>query len=179
MSYNWTITQKNAAMTNLILPQKVIIQLVNMQGQPFEIPNVIFFVHLFARHKNDFHLGPFVSDQSGKVVINQQELIWYVQATYESGLMDYSAVETCHPFIEITFEHPDRIKRVLETREKIWKMLLKGEQEIWGRMENLLNAYRNASNEQLELLKDSSKISDVWDGTKNEYEYKFPISIKT
>jgi hypothetical protein len=165
-------------MANLILPEKIIIQLTDSQNRPLVFPDVVFFVHFFAKHKNDFHLGPFVSDQSGKVAISHQELVWNIQATYDSGLMDYSAVETCHPSIEIILEYPDIIKRTLTTREKVWSVLLKGEKERWGALENLLNVYRCAKNDQIELSKDFMKIRDTWDGTKKEYNYNFPISLK-
>jgi hypothetical protein len=164
-------------MANLILPEKVTLQLTDMQERSLEIPDVVFYVHFFARHKNDFHLGPYVSDKSGKIVISQQELIWNIQATYDSGLMDYSAVETCYPSIEIILEHPDLIKRTLATREKVWNALLKGEKERWETLENLLNTYRRAKNDQLDISK-GAKIRDEWDGAKMEYDYNFPVPPK-
>ncbi len=57
---------------NLILPKKVTIRLVDNRKQPVPIANVILGVHLFASRKNDFYLGPYVSNADGIVVITKE-----------------------------------------------------------------------------------------------------------
>jgi hypothetical protein len=114
-------------MKNLVPPQKVIVQLMDGFGAALEISNVIFTIHLSARLKNDFYLGPFISDKSGKVMITRKDLDNAIKATYSSGLMDYVPVETCYPFIEIFRNQPEDIERALNAREKFWVVLLDGE----------------------------------------------------
>jgi hypothetical protein len=165
-------------MGNLILPQKVIIQLIDDSGKPLEISDVIFTVQLFATHKNDFYLSPFVSDKSGKVAISRKELDNEIKAIYSSGLMDYAPVETCHPFVEIFPNQPEDIEKALSTREKIWVALLDGEKERWGSMKKLLNVYRQAKNHELMISKEFSRIRDEWAGEKDEYVYNLRINKK-
>lgn len=159
-------------MANLILPDEVTIQLFDTDGQPMQIENVLFSVHLFARHKNDFNLGPYVSDPTGKVVISNADLRNDIVATHDSGCMDYCAVEGAFPFVEIRLSHPDDIDRIINARTTTaWTSLLKGEKERWGTMDNLIQTYRNASNPELMVWKGFSKIRDEWDGKKTQYHY--------
>jgi hypothetical protein len=163
-------------MGNLILPQKAVIQLVDDFGEPLQIPDVIFTLHLFATHKNDFYLSPFVSDNSGKAIITREELNNEIRATYSSGLMDYASVETCHPLIEIFINQPEDIERALNAREKLWVVLLDGEKERWGSVENLINVYRQAKNNELKLSKELSRLTDDWNGEKEEYVYNLGVN---
>lgn len=154
------------------------VQLMDGFGKPFEISNVIITVHLFARRKNDFYLGPFVSDKSGKVKITQRELVNEIQATISTGIMDYSSAETCFPFIEIFVNPPEDIDRALNAREKHWNILLGGEKERWDSMEDLLNVYRHAKNKDVKISKELSRIRDEWDGERDEYHYSLSINKK-
>ena len=163
---------------NIVLPQKVTIQLVDSSGTAIELSNVIFTIQLFARHKNNFYLGPFSSDDSGKVVISQTDLENEVKATYSSGLMDYAPVETCHPIVEIFPMQPEDIERALNARENVWTILLDGEKDRWGTLQNLLTVYRQAKNNEIKISKDLSLIRDEWNGKKDEYIYSFTINNK-
>ena len=163
---------------NIVLPQKVTIQLVDGSGAAIELSNVIFTVQLFSRHKNNFYLGPFISDNSGKVVITQTDLENEIKATYSSGMMDYAPVETCHPFVEIFLMQPEGIERALNARENVWTILLDGEKDRWGTLQNLLTAYRQAKNSEIKISKDLSHIRDEWNGKKDEYIYNLTINNK-
>lgn len=165
-------------MANLILPNKVTIQLTDNREIPLAFPNALFTVCLFARHKNDFHLGPYISTDSGLVEITQSDLQNDIDSTYESGLMDYVSVETCFPFVEIRLDHPDDIDRAIKSRTEYWTSLLKGEKKRWGNMQNLLNAYYSSTNSKLQAIKGFSRIRDEWGGSKIEYNYKFMIQEK-
>ena len=165
-------------MANLVLPDEVTIQLLDTNGQPMQMENVLFSIHLFARQKNDFNLGPFVSDSTGKVLISNTDLRNDIAATYDSGCMDYCAVEGAFPLVEIRLSHPDDIDRIINARTTAWKSLLKGEKERWGTMENLISTYRNSSNHKLKVWKGFSKIRDEWDGTNKQYHYDFRIQEK-
>jgi hypothetical protein len=164
-------------MGNLIIPEKVTIRLKDNHGQPLPMANVIFGIHLFARHKNDFHLGPYVSNTDGIVVITGTDIQHDVEATYDSGLMDYVSVETCHTLAEIQLETADDIQKALHCRETEWTSLLKGETERWGSMNNLLKIYRQAANSRLNVCMGFSRIRDDWDGSKEEYGYDFAVGL--
>jgi hypothetical protein len=168
-------------MSNLVLPERVTIQLIDNHRKPFALSNVLLTVCLFARRKNDFFLGPYVSNASGIVEITGLDLRHDIDATYDSGLMDYVAAENAFSFVEIRLEHPDDIDRALKSRTTAWTSLLKGEKERWGTMEKLLNEYRNASNPGLVVNKGSSisRIRDEWDGSQTQYNYDLMVQKKS
>ena len=163
---------------NLILPQKVTIRLVDNRKQPVSMANVIFGVHLFASRKNDFYLGPYVSNADGFVVITKEDLNHDVEATYSSGLMDYVSVDTCHTLVEIELKTAEDIEKAIHCREKVWPILLKGEAERWGTLKSLLKTYKTSTNKNLKVSKEFSHIRDDWDGSRDEYEYDFVIIPK-
>ena len=166
-------------MANLILPDEVTIQLIDTQDQPMAMANVLFSIYLFARHKNDFHLGPYVSDSSGTVTIPLTDLRHDIAANHSSGCMDYAPVEKAFSLIEIRLDHPDDIDRIINARTTTsWTSLLNGEEERWGTMDNLIQTYRSASNRELRVMKNFSRIRDEWDGSKKKYQYKFRVQKK-
>jgi len=128
-------------------------------SNPRGLANVIFTIHLYARRKNGFDLGPYLSDDRGVVTITEADMRDDVDATYDSGLMDYVSVENCHTFMEIRLETEEHIRQALHSRETVWKNLLKGEKERWGSMENLLRAYRESSNCRLNVHEGFSAAS--------------------
>ena len=79
-------------MNSLVLPDRVVIQLVDKNLLRVRLAGVLFQVRLFAKHKNDFALQPFASDGDGLVTILRNEIEAEIAAAYDSGLMDYSSV---------------------------------------------------------------------------------------
>jgi hypothetical protein len=159
-------------MTSLVLPEKVVLRLVDPEGGAFLIRNVLFLVHTFARHKNDFELGPFVSDADGIVTITKRELLAEANATYDSGLMDYRAVEECHPLVEIHAMEPQQVEKALEARTNVWKRLLRGESERWTSIEELRTVYRTSANNRVSV----QPLKSLWDGSQSEFEFVIPVA---
>jgi len=56
-------------MESIVLPEKVVLRLLDSDGNPLRMPNVLFAVKAFAKRKNDFDLGPFVTNDDGVVTI--------------------------------------------------------------------------------------------------------------
>jgi hypothetical protein len=160
-------------MNNLVLPNRVAIQLVDTDKRPLKMEDVLFRVRLFARRKSDFTLQPFASDGNGLVTISRNEVEAEVAAAYDSGLMDYAHVSTCAPSVEIRLLSGEDIHRAIEAR-KIWRNLLAGERDRWDSMEQLLDVYRKANNGKL-LADQSPSIRDDWDEVEAEYTYDFVV----
>jgi hypothetical protein len=154
-------------MESIVLPERVVLRLVNLDGTALRIPNVLFTVRAFARRKNDFDLGPFVSSEEGVVSITKSELLAEANAHSDSGLMDYERIENCKPEVVIDAMTPRAIDKALESRAKVWTMLLGDEAQRWGTLENLRNTYRKAANSSISV----KALSARWDGTSPEYEY--------
>jgi hypothetical protein len=157
-------------MVYLAIPQKVVLRLIDSQGRPFRLANVLFRVCAFATtRKNNFWLGPFVTNEEGVATITKRELIAEATANMASGVMDYDSIEHCGPIVEIAVMEPEAVEKALEARTTGWTTLLEGESELWGSIEELRNVYRTAANKSI-----SAKPLRVhWDGSTNEYQYRF------
>ncbi|HEX3323123.1 MAG TPA: hypothetical protein VHR84_20640 [Terriglobales bacterium] len=88
-------------------------------------------------------------------------------AHYGSGLMDYDRIENCLPIVKILMMSSEEIERALESRIKVWTMLLGGEPQRWGSIEAIRTAYRTATNGCISV----EPLTARWDGTSSEYEY--------
>jgi hypothetical protein len=124
-------------MQSLVLPETLVLRLVNANEEPVRLANVLFRIHTFARHKNDFHLAPFRTDAEGVVNVTKRELLAEAQAHYDSGLMDYVRIEDCEPVIEIQAMTAEQVAQALEARTTVWKQLLRGERERWNDIDEL------------------------------------------
>jgi len=58
-------------MEKIVLPEKIVLRLVDRQGHPIHVRNVLCMVHVQATRKNNFTLGPFASNEQGLVTISR------------------------------------------------------------------------------------------------------------
>jgi len=159
---------------DLIVPNKVSIQLADTSNRPFKMSDVIFRIRLLARFKNDFSLGPFLSDANGLVTVSKKEIEAGVAANYDSGLMDYAPLSNCSPSVEISLYSLVDIQRAIDARSKVWTNLLAGERDRWGSIEQLIDVYRNAPNSRLQIER-SPTIRDTWNKDEAEFSYIFAV----
>ena len=124
-------------------------------GQDYHIPNIVFSVDTHARHKNDYHLGPFFSDENGVVTITRELLDTYAEAELESGLMGYASISDCYSLVEIRLWSDDDLERAIRGRQT-WG-LLKREKTLWESPEELIERFRNANNRSLVIAEGFSR----------------------
>jgi hypothetical protein len=98
-------------MAALLIPDKVVLRLVDSDHVPIRVANVQFIVHAFATRKNDFNLGPFATGAEGVVTMLKRDLLAEASAHYDSGLMDYDVIENCQPVVEIAAMEPKAIEQ--------------------------------------------------------------------
>jgi len=153
--------------SSLVLPDKVALQLCDSHENQVRIANVLFRVHAFARHKNDFNLGPYPSDGNGIVTILKRDLEAEASAHYDAGLMDHVNILDCFPEVEVSAFTHEEILKAIEARTKVWTKLLHGERERWRSIDELLGLYRSASKNCVRVR----SFRAVWDGTLHEYSY--------
>jgi hypothetical protein len=163
-------------MANLILPEIAIVKLKTGMGQDYRAPNIVFSVDTHARHKNDYHLGPFFSDENGVVTITRELLEIYVEAELESGLMDYTHISDCYSLVEVRLWSENDLGKAIRGRQT-WG-LLKREKALWKSPEELIERFHNANNRNLVIAEGFSRIRDEWDGSKQEYAYDFYVTPK-
>jgi len=170
-------------MSNLCLPERVTVRLLTLSGEPFRCADVLVGVHTFARHKGDFHLGPYPTSADGISVISKKDLQAEVDATYESGLMDYCHIKDCFPLVEIRLWSAEQISKALECRNKVWRELLTGEKERWKSIDELKELYRRAltASNLISGQFHLAKIRDEWVNEAATFDYTFNLlsSAKT
>ena len=154
-------------MESIVLPEKVVLKLVDSAGKALKLSNVLFRVRAFAVRKNDFDLGPFPTNNDGVATITKSDLLNEAAAHYDSGLMDYNRVETCKPDVRIEAMKASEIDKALEARTRVWTALLRGESHRWTSIEELRNVYRTAANHSV----NAETINARWNGRSTEYEY--------
>jgi hypothetical protein len=165
-------------MSKLILPNLIQVKLVKSPEQDFPLDNILLYIKTNASHKNDFYLGPFVSDNNGVITITKANLDNEVAATYDSGLMDYSSIESNFSFVELRLYDQDEIDKLIESRTKAWTTLLKGEKERWDSINRLVDILRKSNNKLLLLHDSTRRIRAEFDGAKDEYEFQLDIYKK-
>ena len=165
-------------MTKFVLPEKITVRLVKPRQQDFPVDNILLYIKTNARHKNDFHLGPFVSDKDGVITITKNDLDNKITSIYESGLMDYSSIENCFTFVELRLYDQDEINKMIKSRTKVWTSLLKGEIERWTSINHLVDTLKKSNNKLLLLYDSTKRVRADFDGTQNEYEFQLDIYKK-
>jgi hypothetical protein len=159
----------------LILPESVTVRLKQSDGERIELANVILRIDTTPTAKNAIRLFPFATDRSGVARIAKAEMQAEVSATYDSGLMDYAPIESAEPSVVISICSNEEIQRAITARTTVWKSLLRGEKERWGRMENLLALFRSAANVACEAL---NVAHGIWNKPGAHYEYDIQVRKK-
>ena len=152
-------------MANLILPEKLRILVMDIEGGALGTPNLLFRIHAFARHKNDFFLQPFATNSDGIADVSKQELLAEVNAHFDSGLMDYCSISDCNETVEISLLSNEDIDRAIYSRTHVWKSLLAGERDRWNSLDQLIALYRSAANSRVQ----AAAITMKWNGSQPEY----------
>ena len=163
---------------SLCLPSLVVIRLELPDGSPLRLANVLFSIQTFATHKNDISLFPFASDADGIVRITKAEMKAEAAAAYDSGLMDYSAIESAYDMVEIRVSSVSEIERSISARTSTWTTLFAGEKERWKTIDEMIGLLRTAANSQLAIPEELSlrpKIRDTWSKRDATYEYEWRI----
>jgi len=152
----------------ITFPNKINIKIVDsFTHSSIRIPNIIVMIHIFAMEKNDYHLGPFFSNDNGEIEIDKNTLEILAEAELESGLMDYRSVKECSPLVEIGIISEKDIENLIKGRE-LWGVS-KREKELYGSSENLLNRIKKSNNHA--ICPNSLRV--MWGrNTQSEISYK-------
>ena len=81
---------------------------------------------LFAERKNNYTVGPLISNSSGEVNFTRAECEFAIKRAQEMFIMDYHGdLESCRPMIEVSLHPPEHIKRMRQQYE--------ASPDFWGR----------------------------------------------
>lgn len=164
---------------DLQLPELTQIQLLDSTGSLLELSGVIVFIKVSARRKNDYFLGPYWSNGEGLIEIRKEDLLHAIEATHDSGLMDYSGINQCHPEVKVVLQNRSDINRIVRNRKTVWKNLLRGEKERFQSMEDLISIYESSPNAEFKLEEEDRFIIATWDGSQSTCSLTMKVNIKS
>lgn len=167
-------------MSNLCLPERVTVRLVTRSGEPYQCADILVGVRAIARRKNDFYLGPYPTNADGVSTFTKADLQADVEATYDSGLMDYCHITDCQPFVEIKLWSLDEISKAITARTETWTSLLKGEKVRWRSIDELVAVFRRALLATRPISGSSEPhIRGEWNDSAAQYDYVIYVETKT
>jgi hypothetical protein len=87
---------------------------------------VAILLVLFAARKNDYYVGPFITDEKGQVEFVRADCEFSIKRAQEMFIMDYQDdLESCRPVIEVSLHPPERIEGMRQQYESA--------PDFWGR----------------------------------------------
>jgi hypothetical protein len=93
-------------------------------GLPAE--GVAIVLVLFAKQKNNYTVGPLISNESGEANFTRAECEFAIKRAQEMFIMDYQGdLESCRPMIEVSLHSPEHIERMRQQYET--------SPDFWGR----------------------------------------------
>ena len=181
-------------MQTLFIPEKIIIELKDKNGNSFNQKNILFGIKTFANRRNDIELSPFLSNENGVITITKNNIEKKLENFYSYGLMDYSSIESAKPEIEIYYWG----NKNLENYIIYWSKILSGKTdlkqfEIWGeklgkreiesakiekRERNEMEIYYSCKNREFKQIENVTIIKDNWEKPKMELNYIIEFNIK-
>jgi len=181
-------------MQTLYVPENIIIEFQDENGNPNAQNNVLIGIKIFANHKNDISLSPFLSDKNGIINISKKDIESSFNNFVSYGLMDYSSLESAKPEIEICYFGKNAINRYLE----YWTKILSGKTdlkqfEIWGEKlgkrekeyaqiekgeRERFEIYSACKNRAFDETENIILIKDKWEKPQSEIRYKVEFRIK-
>lgn len=109
------------------------------------VKDVAIVLVLFAERKNNYSVGPLITDQAGEVVFTRTECEAAIKQAQEAFVMDYwGDLESCRPVISARLQASEHIDKMLEN--------YKSSPEFWGKgfPKQLFRDLQNVSNADYE-----------------------------
>jgi len=111
-------------------------------GLPAE--GVAIVLVLFAKEKNNYTVGPLISNANGEVKFTREECEFSVKRSQEMFLMDYQGdLDSCLPKIEVSLHPPEHLKRMrqqYETAPDFWGRGFRDPKRLFADLQKVKNA---------------------------------------
>ena len=105
---------------------------------------VAIVLELFAEQKNNYTVGPLISNGRGEVEFTRAECEFAIKRTQEMFIMDYQGdLESCRPVIEVSLHPPDYIRGMrqqYETSPDFWGRAFRDPNRLFAELEKVRNA---------------------------------------
>lgn len=180
-------------MQTLFIPEKIQIELLDAKGNSLRQDKILISIKIFANHKNDINLSPFLSDKNGIVTITNTDIKNRFDNFVSYGLMDYSSLESAKSGVQINYRGNESLDRYINH----WANLLEDKKdlkqfEMWGdqlgKLQKEFASIEKNERQELELYKTSynrtvKQVGDIiickdnWDKPNVELNYKVKLDI--
>jgi len=121
------------------------------------VSSLVLFVVLFATRKNNYTLGPFLTDEKGEVTITRKVIEKEIADTKKEFPMDYSDdLSECQFKILVTIESA-------ESLAERWKKLKEYYPDRANKLRRLLDGGANYTTNRFQQEVDLKNIGDVID----------------
>ncbi|MDP8219101.1 MAG: hypothetical protein P9M03_10285 [Candidatus Theseobacter exili] len=143
---------------NIEFPQKIIFRFIEQRTGEL-IQGLVVSLTLFAKIKNNYHVGPKFSDLNGTVSFSIEELKDEISNAKNMFIMDYkSNLEECSRFIEIKVMSSENIESLILARKKYFS-----KDPIYKLSDEQVEQLRNSKNKEYLPLAKKIDVSTVKD----------------
>lgn len=126
-------------------PKKIIVTLISSATKR-PISNLAVFLEIRAARKNNYDIGPRLTDDAGHVIFTEDEVKSDIEWTLKEWIMDYSSkYEECFSDFCVCLPNVENVKRSLD--------LLKSYKKFDERYARAFHIMRRAKNNNLKLQK--------------------------
>ncbi len=149
------------------LPEKITFRLLNSKTKK-PIFNIAASLILYAHKKNNYYVGPKISDTKGIISFGKKECIKEIDNSKKLYMMDYvSTLEECLPKISVKIKPIKEINLAVKNMRQLRDIY----EKYWDCSEGHLNALSSVDNDKYIirtydyheslLLKEKNKIIDI------------------
>lgn len=125
-------------------PEKVTFRLINNNTQR-PVSNIAVSLILYAHKKNNYYVGPKISDSEGLLSFENKDCIKEINSSKSFYLMDYvSSLEECLPKVSIKIKPRKEIEFAVENMRRLRDIY----QKYWDCSEEYLSVLNSADNDK-------------------------------
>ena len=122
------------------MPDEITIRCLSASGAPIE--NIMVFVRIHATHKNDYVVGPLLSDGDGLCRLTRAAVQAEIADAMHLFPMDYSStLEQCSDTVTVVLESTVEMERRIATVERYWPDRASALSAALTRARRLLQSY--------------------------------------
>jgi hypothetical protein len=124
-------------------PSQLLIRIVSRKTKQ-GVENLLFYVLILAERKNDYALGPFLTDRRGEVTLSKEQVLQAIQKAQQEFAMDYADdLEQCKDLISVIIDNKDVLHERLNRLNKYYP-------EAAERLRTLLKKAANSNVKSIE-----------------------------
>lgn len=108
------------------------------------VEGVAIVLVLFAQEKNNYSVGPLISNRNGEVHFTREECEFAIKKAREMFVMDYYGdLESCRPMIEVSLHPAERIEKMRQQYEELptfWGRAFHNADRLFAELREVSNA---------------------------------------